>query len=325
MRKTVLMILCTLGAVLVLSSCITQSMIVKAVRSNFARNEPTALLPDYPQKLEKVNIYRNLEYPTAYENATMDIIVPREGTGSLPVIFWVHGGAFIAGDKSGVEEYLVELANHGYVAVNINYALAPEYKYPTPVIQVGEAYTYMESIADEYRIDMEKVYFAGDSAGAQIVAQFVTIQTHREYAQAAGLTPVVKEPAAIAGALLFCGPYDITKIARADNPDVVKLYTFIAESYLGRKDWQDSPEAQMASIVDKVSESFPPAFITDGTEFSFPEHARELYAALQEKGVDSILVMYPDAALPHEYQFTMTSEYAQKTFAELVAFLKRTS
>ena len=56
----------------------------------------------------------------------------------------MHGGGFVGGDKSDITGYAVELATKGYTVVNINYALAPKRKYPTPVLQLGEAYEYIK-------------------------------------------------------------------------------------------------------------------------------------------------------------------------------------
>lgn len=324
MKKTTVAAL-ALIFVTILSGCVTSSMIVNAVRKEFAKNEPTAALPDYPEKLARVTVFRDLDYGSVHKNGELDIIVPTETHGLVPVIFWIHGGAYIAGDKDGAEVYLVELADKGYAGVNINYQLAPEAKYPVPLVQIGEAYAYIAARAGMYGLDMSRVYFAGDSAGAQMAAQFTNLQVNPEYAHLAGIPAIMTEPQTIRGALLFCGPYDIRQFASSDDQNIARVYNFIAESYLGVKDWQTSPQAQTATIVDKVDASFPPAFITDGTVTSFPEHARALHDELTAQGVDSTLILYPEAELPHEYQFTMTEEHAARTFVSLVEFLDRTS
>lgn len=120
--------------------------------------------------------YENLSYESTYKKGYLDIITPKEFTGELPVIFWVHGGAFLGGDKADITEYAVQIASKGYIVVNMNYELAPGAKYPTPLHQLNEAYTFIAQEAESYGIDMDRVYFAGDSAGAQIVSQYVNVQ-----------------------------------------------------------------------------------------------------------------------------------------------------
>jgi len=73
------------------------------------------------------------------------------------------------------------LASEGYAIVNINYELAPKAKYPAQLIQIGEAYEFIEN-SDLYPfIDKDIIYFGGDSAGAHIAAQFIIVQTNPDY------------------------------------------------------------------------------------------------------------------------------------------------
>ncbi len=64
----------------------------------------------------------------------------------LPVIFWMHGGGYIAGDKQYKNPLLAKIAEQGYIVVNVNYALAPQYKYPTPLIQMNQATQFIKKI-----------------------------------------------------------------------------------------------------------------------------------------------------------------------------------
>src|SRR4026208_806043 len=58
------------------------------------------------------------------------------GARSLPAIVWVHGGGFVAGDKSGVGNYLKVLAGNGYTAIAVEYSKGRGTTYPKPLQQV---------------------------------------------------------------------------------------------------------------------------------------------------------------------------------------------
>nr|WP_238942741.1 alpha/beta hydrolase [Planococcus beigongshangi] len=146
---------------------------------------------NYGEIEAQVQIERDLSYGSAYKKGTLDIIAPKNFIGRLPVIFWVHGGAFLGGDKSDITEYAVQVASKGYIVVNMNYQLAPGAKYPTPLHQMNEAYRFIEKQAEVYSMDMDRLYFAGDSAGAQIVSQFVNVQVEKDYAQLVGIEGIV--------------------------------------------------------------------------------------------------------------------------------------
>src|SRR5699024_6971707 len=128
---------------------------------------------------DQVIVKENVVYSDDSKNLVMDINLPKRSRGEKkPVIFWAHGGAFIAEDKRSVADYSIMLASQGYVVVNINYGLAPTYQYPKPLHHIADAYTYMVDHAEEYDMDVNHVVFGGDSAGGQIMGQFVNIQTN---------------------------------------------------------------------------------------------------------------------------------------------------
>lgn len=62
--------------------------------------------------------------------------------------------------------------------MNVNYALAPQYKYPTPLIQMNQATQFIKENKMNLPIDFNQVIIGGDSAGAQLASQFTAIQTN---------------------------------------------------------------------------------------------------------------------------------------------------
>lgn len=74
-------------------------------------------------------------------------------------------GAFVAGTKDAMPDYLSVLASHGYTVASIEYTKAPEATYPTPVRQVSDAISFLVANADTYHVDPAQLVLAGDSAG----------------------------------------------------------------------------------------------------------------------------------------------------------------
>jgi len=286
-----------------------------------------AVKPSNYAEIERlVNIENDIPYNSKYKEGKLDIINPKNFEGYLPVIFWVHGGAFLGGDKSDITEYAVQIASKGYIVVNINYDLAPSSKYPTPLYQLKEAYQFIESISKEHGIDMNRVYFAGDSAGAQIVSQFVNIQADASYAKILGIESVVPENR-IKGVLLFCGPYDVSKLLNSDKFLIRFLFKRVGWAYIGKRNWVNTQQVKQASIIQHISRKFPPVFITDGNTGSFEDQGKELANKLKNFGVDVTEVFYSaqEAKLGHEYQFKMNTPQAENTFKKMIEFLGRTS
>lgn len=88
--------------------------------------------------------------------------------------------------------------------MNVNYALAPQYKYPTPLIQMNQATQFIKENKMNLPIDFNQVVIGGDSAGAQLASQFTAIQTNDRLRKAMKFDQSFK-PSQIKGAILFGG------------------------------------------------------------------------------------------------------------------------
>ena len=270
-----------------------------------------------------VDVELNMSYGSKYGDGYADIYIPKSGEGPFPVVLWVHGGAFVGGDKSDISIYATALAAEGFAVVCINYRRAPEAKYPTPVFQTQDAYLDLLRSRDAgYPFDMRRLVLAGDSAGAHIVAQYAAAQTNADYADMLSVKQIVPNDT-LRAVLLFCGPYNLKKIEEGSSPLLNFLMKNAAWAYFGTRDWS-AKFADQATIYDYLTEGFPPSFISDGNTASFEEHARELAAALEEKNVSVRTYFIPkerEEAI-HEYQFIMNTPVGVESFRETVAFLK---
>jgi acetyl esterase/lipase len=284
---------------------------------------------DYDLYKNNVSFVRDINYSAQYPNSMLDIIYPQAANKKDKVIFWVHGGSYIEGDKEKVEPYLVMLANNGYTIINLNYALAPKSRYPVQLKQIELAYIFIKERGKDYGINLNKAYFGGDSSGAQLVSQFIALQTNEKYLkevnaniQEIELNRVIEKDG-IAGALLFCGLYNFRELL-VFNPRIIKL----GKIYLGTKD-SNNVNIDLCGVIDKITTDYPPVFITDGNAGSFIWQAKDFAQALKEKEVPVNSVFYnlytkDDPVLSHQYQFDMDNEYSKKTFKELLNFLQTT-
>jgi len=282
---------------------------------------------NYDDILKKTMSWNDIDYNSNYKDGYLDIIVPKDTPEHVPVILWIHGGAFVGGDKKDITEYAVQIASHGYAVVNINYELAPGGKYPAPLHQVDEVYRYIKQNADKYKLNLDQLYIAGDSAGAQMASQYVNVQVNADYAEMAKLKAVV--PAnTIKGALLFCGPYDIQDFGTSSDSKLMNfIFKRVGWAYIGERNWFDHPSTKLASTIDHISADYVPTFITDGNEGSFEKQGKALAEKLTKLNVPVTSIFYEkdEAVLGHEYQFMMNTKQAEHTFDELIAFLDKHS
>ena len=290
--------------------------------------EGPAVKPDNYEEYEQlVEAKYNLTYPSTFKDATLDIFSPVDTTKTYPTIIWVHGGAYVGGSKADIESYGVMLASQGFHVVSVNYELAPSAQYPSPLLQLNDVYQFVKDQSGIFKFDLDRLYFAGDSAGAQIVSQYALIQSDEGYAKQVGIKQAIPNRS-IKGVLLYCGPFDISKLAHlSDNKYVAFLLGRVGWAYIGEKDWVHSEQAKLASTKDFVTANYPPTFITDGNVMTFTQHGIELAQTLADLNVPVTTKFYPvsQAELPHEYQFIFTYPEAQETFEATIQFLKETS
>lgn len=284
---------------------------------------------DYEPYLENVTIQRDIDYGSAYPSGLLDIIKPKNFTGSEKVIFAMHGGAYVSeGDKT--EFYYVMLATEGFVTVNVKYAIAPEdAKYPVPVKQLEEAYTFIKSHNDSYRLNLNKVLFSGDSAGGQIAGQFVSMQTNPAYLETMNsLSPVqfrqVVPVESMDGVVLLCAIYDFLQLEPPPENTMKLPLKKLALAYFNSANVQSKLIAS-AGFLDKITADFPRAFITDANTYSFEFEAKEMINILESKNIPVTSIFY-DAAevtLHHNYQFHLDTPQGIQTYRKLLEFLNQ--
>ncbi|GAA3381774.1 alpha/beta hydrolase [Cryptosporangium minutisporangium] len=257
-------------------------------------------------------------YDDADRDAYLDVFRPA-GSAALPTIVWVHGGAFIAGTRLDIRNYLRILADRGFTTVGVEYSHAPERRYPTPILQVTAALRYLQQHADRLGVDPDRIVLAGDSAGAQIAGQTALALCDREFAAKAGL-PLVPPAVRIRATVLACGPYDL------HLPDYQGQYgrflRAIMWAYTGTKDFESDPRVACASLPQHVSAHFPPTFLTVGNGDPLRRHSVALAEALRAAGAPVDTLFYPDDHTPlldHEYQLDVTTEAGAAALERIVA------
>jgi acetyl esterase/lipase len=104
---------------------------------------------------------------------TLDVYAPA-GAKNLPVVFWIHGGGWQAGDKSDVKRKPQAFMDRSFVFVSVNYRLLPDVDMATLIGDVARAFKWVEDHAGEYGGDPKRVLVGGHSAGAQLAAILCT-------------------------------------------------------------------------------------------------------------------------------------------------------
>ncbi len=139
-----------------------------------------------------------------------------EGDGSkLPLIIFIHGGAWSAGDKSDVSPIAKFLADQGYAVINMNYRLLPDFSYPAPLEDIQMVLQWAKQHSEEYRIDTARIGMSGHSAGGHLCSLYALTQD-KNYIPSGNSLPKAYAIAPLAGGYTLEG-INITDPRREDT------------------------------------------------------------------------------------------------------------
>jgi len=287
----------------------------------------------FSQDLEKhiptgVVEYLGEVYDVADSDGLLDLYLPPpamrdSNNGSPPLVVWVHGGGAISGSRADIGNYARVLAGYGFAVASVDYTVAPEAQYPTPVRQVNDALAYLASNASRLGFEPDRFVLAGDSAGAHIVAQVANLTVSPDYAQLLGIAPTLK-PGQLRALVLFCGPY-IMRSSEIGGLGGAFMYT-VLWSYSGKRDFESDPYFATANVIEHLTNDFPPAFISAGNADPLLPHSEQLASKLEALGTPVEPLFFAvdhQPPLPHEYQFNLDSEAGQLALSEMLTFVRK--
>ena len=151
--------------------------------------------------LDGLKITRDLKYGND-ERHRLDVFTDEGSKGIKPVLLFVHGGGFIAGDKhtegspfySNIGAWAVK---NGFTGVNMTYRLAPENPWPAGIEDIRAVVEWIKNKGEDYGLDADRIFLMGQSAGGAHAAGYIA---HSEIYGGADH--------GLAGAILLSGVYD---------------------------------------------------------------------------------------------------------------------
>lgn len=278
------------------------------LRRNWAKGDA---LRDAPFSIpDTVQVKKDIPYGEKKFWNLLDLNIPKNVDGPLPVIVNFHGGGFFYGTKETYKIYAGDLAKRGFGVINFNYRLSPENTFPAHLEDCNKVLNWLYENATEYNLDLTKVYFVGDSAGASLVYFYSTILTNPEYAALYNFKLPPVTPKAVA---LNCGLYKIED----DTNDLV------FKAYVGKNKKKYSEHMQ---IEKYVTDKFPPAYIASApNDFLLPQ-VEPMASLLKSKGGSVETKIYgtkEDSNAVHVFHLNMRLDYGKQCNDEECDFFRK--
>ena len=183
------------------------------------------------------------------ETLRLDVYEDTATTGQKPAAVLVRGGGFTVGDKGEFARHAIDLAADGYLVVEPQYRLAPEWTFPAALVDVKAAVEWCR--ADCERVDPQRLAAVGHSAGANLVvlAAATADDPALEPDQYPGASSALS---AVAG---YSGVYDF-RMGLDDR----------REAYLGGSPEELPAAYELASPVEQADVSMPPTLLLHGED-----------------------------------------------------------
>jgi acetyl esterase/lipase len=218
----------------------------------------------------------------------LSLLRPRDAVGDLPVLYWMHGGGMVIGNRHMDDARLIQWCRSlSCACISVEYRLAPESRYPVPLDDCDAGLRYVFDRAAALRIDPGRIGVGGRSAGGALAAALALRWSGGEKHSVA--FQYLEYP--------MLDDRGQTPSSRIDGLPVWSRESneFGWRSYLGENYGTDDvpPDAAPARATELAG--LPPTFISVGTVDCLRDEAIDYAARLCRAGVSAELHVYAGA------------------------------
>jgi acetyl esterase/lipase len=228
------------------------------------------VFPFRPRAIERI---RNCEYHRLGRRRRLCLDVyrardPERRRPDAPVFLYVHGGAWVIGNKGQQGRLMAHrLADAGWIVVSINYRPSPWATFPDHIHDVKRAIRWVREHIAEYGGDPRFVVIGGGSAGAHLASLAALTPNALEYQR-----DFPDVDTSVQGCVAFYGVYDFV-----DRDAAFRHRAFsnlLLERVVMKRRFADAPEEfEKASPRWRLGEHAPPFLIFHGTRDSLAPFA----------------------------------------------------
>jgi acetyl esterase/lipase len=227
-------------------------------------------------------------------------------SSKLPALYWIHGGGYVMGDIDMDDRLMKQMVKRiGCVAASVDYRLAPEHPFPTPVEDCYTGLKWLFAHADELGVEPARIAIGGPSGGGGLTAGLGLLARDRKEVQVAYqllIYPMIDDRNATAAAHAITDP-------RVWNRESNRLGW---KAYLGRDGGGADVSPYAAATRATDLSNLPPTYISVGTLDLFVDENIDYAQRLIQAGVPTELHVYPGAF--HGFDMFAPSARVSKQF-----------
>lgn len=224
----------------------------------------------------------------------LDIYLPANATGKIPLVIWVHGGGWLSNDKYADMGYMkatiAEILKQGFALASIDYRFSTQAVFPAQIQDCNQAVAFLHENAGKYGLDTDRFALMGFSAGGHLASLMGLADNNKVPDFYFSKTSKSIDFKAVVD---FYGPAELVLFPKANDPKSPEGI-LIGAAPLDRPDL-----ARIASPVTYVDKNDPPFLIIHGEKDDLvsPNHSILLSGWLNSLGVENEVIIVKDA--PH--------------------------
>jgi acetyl esterase/lipase len=197
------------------------------------------------------------------------------GDGPRPLLVYIHGGGWAAGDKNLKDEAITPYLDKGISVAAINYRYSTMAKLPAPVHDAARAIQFLRTKAAEWNINPQRIALTGGSAGA---CSSMWLLLHDDLADPKSEDPVLRESTRVCAAAGIAGQTSLDPPVIAEWLGLNVLLHRMIWLSVGEPDLtaaltnyeQNKPLYVEFSPYNHVSADDPPLLMRYGEDVSLP-------------------------------------------------------
>ncbi|MFD1314627.1 alpha/beta hydrolase fold domain-containing protein [Namhaeicola litoreus] len=263
-------------------------------------------------------LHGNIPYKdNASPKQLLDIYLPKNTQGKVPLVIFIHGGAWLHNDKYADMGYMKktvsEIVSSGFALASIDYRFSTDAVFPAQIQDCNRAISFLYDNADTYNLDKERFALIGFSAGGHL-ASLAGLSKNDQIESF--FMPGTSRSFHLKAVVDFYGPADLILFPGAEDKNSPEAL-LIGAAPLDRPDL-----SKAASPVTYVDKNDPPFLIVHGENDDqvSPKQSRLLSSWLNVKGVPNELIIVEGA--PHYGEMFDAEKVRKKVIPFLQKYLK---
>jgi acetyl esterase/lipase len=183
------------------------------------------------------------------------------GESTLPLLVWVHGGAWRSGTKESIPRQLITTE---FAVASLDFRQSTDAPFPANVHDIKAAVRFLRAKASVYGFRPDRIAIAGSSSGGHLATLVGVTNDHKELEGSVG--DYLNQSSSVQAIVDYYGATNLMTILAQSTPHGLSVREPALKLLLGDLPDKVPALAALASPVNHVNAKDPPLLILHGDQ-----------------------------------------------------------